>query len=126
MHPRRLLLCTAVALAATIPAPLSAQRGNYREYDYPHIDYARMQERIRTSVDRALEHSNRAIERSRRVSERAAERASERTVLRMREVEQRRYFDGRTFNRQMDRMRERMDRQRDRMRDRMREYRYRW
>jgi hypothetical protein len=120
MHPRRLLLWLAAASLAAGPARLAAQRDTRDRY-YPRIDYGAMQDRIRASVDRAMERSTRAVERSTRLSEMAAERATSRAVSRVRfDLNERRdVFDRDTFDRRMDRMRERMDRQRDRIRDRM-------
>ena len=125
MHPRQLLLGLAIAIVAASPAKLAAQR-NHRDY-YPRIDYGAMHERIRTSMDRALERSQRTIERSTRQSMRAAERASrtaERAALRARDrADDRRYFDRDAFERRMDRLRVRLD---NRVRVRVRDYRWRW
>jgi hypothetical protein len=130
MHPRRLLQWIVVATVVLGPARLASQRPD-REYYYPRVDYGAMQDRIRASVDRALERSNRAIERSARVSRDVAERAAERARESVRmHLDDRRYFDSDAFDRRMDRMRERMDRRRDevreRVRDRVRDYRRRW
>ena len=127
MHPRRLLLWLAVATVAASPARLVAQRDT-RDYSSRRFDYGAMQDRIRASVDRALERSGRAVERSTRLSEREAERAASRAAarIRVRLNERHDYFDREAFDRRMDRMRVRLDRQRDRMRARMRDYRFRW
>jgi hypothetical protein len=127
---RRLLLGLAVTIAAASPAKLVAQRIYHDDY-YRRIDYGVLHDRIRASVDRALERSTRTIERSTRLSTRAAERASraaertaERTALRVRNgVDARRSFDSDAFDRRMDRLRDRLD---SRMRTRLRDRRWRW
>jgi hypothetical protein len=127
MHLRRLLLWLAVATVAGTPARLAAQRDT-RDYSYRGFDYGAMQDRIRASVDRAMERSSRAVERSTRLSERTVERATSHAMsrVRVRLNEHPDLFDRAAFDRRMDRMRERMDHQHDRMHDRMRDYRLRW
>lgn len=118
MHPRRLLLWLALATVAASPARLAAQRDT-RDYYYPRFDFSAMQDRIRRSVDRALERSGRAVERSTRLSERAAERATSRAAASVRRLNDRHdFFDREAFERRMDRV-YRMDRMRDRLNDRL-------